>query len=375
MVDRIAVKVLSASDLTFFQEHLGRSNRSKQKSINLNANVLTGVLYPALAGEDADVAQEIPVRVSVFGPSATDPEYRFARSITKGARYKNWRLNGAAVPDPDNEPGRFSALQPGDISVIEFIGNPVPTDVRLVLVSQAAEPGLVAALAQMTPGGRRSMEAVSRGDLAELSAQQALPDQHQLRALLQDQEIAALLEEAHAGAEPAVRRLRERVARPVSQADLRAARASAERIGLLGEALVAEFLNLEAELGRLTNVQWVSEIDAAASWDFEALDLEGETVRFDAKSTSGAHGRAFIVSGAEVAAAAGPTPYRIIRASEVSQDGGRIAISAPINGLMGEVLAASDQLPAGLLPVGFSVSPDALVWEDRAYFERPDEPE
>ena len=40
--------------------------------------------------------------------------------------YKNWRLNGEFVRDPEGQSGRYDRLTPGDIAVMEFGGDPAP---------------------------------------------------------------------------------------------------------------------------------------------------------------------------------------------------------------------------------------------------------
>ena len=48
MMDKLALKRLTASDLTFFEWHFKNRNVGNQKAINLNADVFSDQLYPAL---------------------------------------------------------------------------------------------------------------------------------------------------------------------------------------------------------------------------------------------------------------------------------------------------------------------------------------
>jgi hypothetical protein len=93
MVQRLALKRLTKSDLTIFESHFRTRNAGNQKSINLNADVFVSELYPAVPTLALSNGNEMPVSVGIFGPS-TRPELPLARKIIKGAAYKNWRLNG-----------------------------------------------------------------------------------------------------------------------------------------------------------------------------------------------------------------------------------------------------------------------------------------
>ena len=48
MMDKLALKRLTASDLTFFEWQFKNRNAGNQKAINLNADVFSNQLYPAL---------------------------------------------------------------------------------------------------------------------------------------------------------------------------------------------------------------------------------------------------------------------------------------------------------------------------------------
>lgn len=373
MPERIAIKLLSGSDLTFFDTFFKRSNIGNQKAINLNADVFAKQFYPDFAERSLGENVEIPVSVTVFGPRP-GKAYKFARSITKKTGYKNWRLNGAAVPDPDNEAGRFDHLQVDDLAVLEFTGDAIPEAVRIIIVSARDDPEFHARLRAEVPGGKKSMIAVSRAHLTELASLESVGPKHPIRALLADPELDELLEQASLGTEPAVRRLREKTGRPLTKSDLATARAKAERIGDDGEALALQLLNHLASEGILPPVTWTAADDAAASWDFETMS--GAPIRFDAKATSRKFETPFHLSGAEtVAAASTEVPYRIIRLYELTEDGAMARISHDINALAREIIAATSHLPRGILPGGFTVAPSVLTWEEPVRIERPDEPD
>ena len=376
MPERIAIKVMSGSDLSFFEELFKqRKTESNQKAINLNADVFANVLYPDFAEKSLGTNVEVPVWVTVHGPRPGKP-YRFPRSITKGEKYKNWRLNGAAVPDPDDEPHKFNDLDTDDVAVMEFHGDAEPGAVTMIVISAKLDAKLRDVLAAETPGGKQTMAAVSRKKLSEIVEGIGVGTDHPIRALLLDQEFEALLEEAQTGTEVSVRKLRARASRKVTKADIDAALERIKRIGSAGEALAHVLLTKMKSDGTLTAVSWTSEDDAAASWDFEVEELGGKRVRLDAKSTTRAFESYFFLSAAEaVAASELAVPYRIIRISNLTEDGAVARISEDINALAALIVDSTKHLPAGILPTGFSLDISALKWGPAVQVERPDEPE
>ena len=377
MVERVAVKILSASDLTFFEMHHKTSQVGNQKSINLNADVFCKKLYPALIDRARGEDIEIPVSVTVYGP-AGGPAYRFPRSITRKGSYKNWRLNGAAVPDPEGEPGRFDILQERDVVVIEFSGESQPTAVTMILVSATVDPALAGALIREAGVGsdsRKSMFQLTKLRLSQLADESATPAEHPLRLLLSDPDLEEELEDAAYGNEAALRQLRSRPHRPISKTDLLKARENADRVGFEGEELAWHALKEQQARGELRDVVWTASAYAAAAWDFEVKMPDGRRVLIDAKSTTGAFGRKLHVSAAEIAAAASGEEYRILRVFELDEAGARMSLSEPVVGLAKEIVKAAAGMPAGVAPDSFSVDPVALNWDEPFVVRRPDQPE
>lgn len=373
MPERIAIKILTGSDLTFFDTFFKRSNIGNQKAINLNADVFAKQFYPDFAERSQGREIEIPISVTVFGPRPGKP-YRFARSITKKTGYKNWRLNGAAVPDPENEAGRFDHLAVGDIAILEFQGDAVPEAVRIVIVSSGDDPRLHARLKPGTPSEKKSMAAVSRSRLSEIATEAGVSLDHPIRTLLEDPELDEILEQALLGVEPAVRKLKERAGRRLTKSDLKMARDRAERVGDDGEALAHLLLARMTADEILPKVNWAAREDAGASWDFETT--ENPPLRFDAKSTTRKFETPFHLSAAEtVAASTVGIPYRIIRIYELTEDGAFARVSEDINTFSASILSATEGLPRGVLPVGFTVDPTILAWGKAIRIDRPDEPE
>src|SRR3546814_14097949 len=74
--ERIAIKILSPSDLTFFDALYKQSNvGGNQKAINLNANVFAKILYPDFAARSLGQDEDDPISITVFEigtPSRSD---------------------------------------------------------------------------------------------------------------------------------------------------------------------------------------------------------------------------------------------------------------------------------------------------------------
>ena len=86
---KIAIKRLSASDLTFFEHQFRNTAGTKQKAFNLDRAVFDDELYPSLPlaiGND-----RVPINLSIFGPGL-EGLHNLQRKILK--QQKNWRLNG-----------------------------------------------------------------------------------------------------------------------------------------------------------------------------------------------------------------------------------------------------------------------------------------
>jgi hypothetical protein len=138
MADRIAIKRMTASDCTLFEAVFRKIDAGNQKAINLNADVLTGELYPSLPSVAAATNHEIALSVSIYGPGFKGA-HKLSRKIIKNATYKNWRLDGEFIFGPPGDESRYDDIQPGDLAVMAFkdAGGASPTGMDLILVSQA----------------------------------------------------------------------------------------------------------------------------------------------------------------------------------------------------------------------------------------------
>ena len=191
MADRLALKQLTKSDLTFFESLFRSLNVGNQKSINLNADVFVQQFYPSLPSLiGSGAADRILVSLTVIGPAAAPP-YVLSRAVTKRDAYKNWRLNGEFIWDPEDQPHRFDVLSANDLALIEFSGDPAPQNVSLLLLAQKSpiDAALHKSLAPMIPGGRKTMVQISRQELA--AAAIGVPSSHPVWALAKSVNLRA----------------------------------------------------------------------------------------------------------------------------------------------------------------------------------------
>ena len=378
MPERIALKKLTASDLTFFEWHFRNRNAGNQKSINLNADVFVDRLYPTTPGiGDSPVATPIPVALTLYGPGKKGA-YNLARKIVKGGSYKNWRLNGEFVYNPDGDPDRFNVLQPDDLALLIFKGDTLPSAVDAVLISAsvAEDASLHTELSRLVAVGRRSMIRLGRADLQAAAATASVPPGHPVEQFLSDPEFESAIEDAAHGSDAGSRAVRRRTGRKVTGADLQKARENAERIGRDGEGLVSLFLDRKVKDGEMSSSEWTSDTNAVSPYDFEATDSAGKTIKIEVKSTEGDFGRTVHISAAEIAEAAeSKERYDLYRVFGINADGAKLKIAENINTYARSVADSLAALPKGIRPDGFSLDPAALDWGDEIEIERPEEPE
>lgn len=137
MARKLALKRLTASDLTFFEWHFRNRPAGNQKAINLNADVFVDQLYPSLPEIARDRGGRIPIDFHLYGPGLNGP-YILQRKIIKFGTYKNWRLDGEFIHNPVDSPERFNPLQPGDLVILDFNGDPVyPNSIKAFFLARA----------------------------------------------------------------------------------------------------------------------------------------------------------------------------------------------------------------------------------------------
>ncbi len=359
---RIALKRLSASDLSLYRSQFRQRGTSKQKGINLNARVIDGILYPGLRDivvRAGRLGHSLTLRT--FGPAGRPAAPDLKRKVVKSSGSKNLRLNGEVVPDPDGEPGRYDALKKGDFAIMAFDGDTTPTLLNLVLLA-IAEPSDKAACDNAAALlGTRSMIALDAAKV--LALMKGVAPEHPVARLLDPDVAEDDLISAVEGVAGAVESLKQRrQARPISAEELARARERAAQIGRDGEALVNDWLEAENEAGRISSFRWASDENAVESFDFEVVPGT-EMEWWDVKTTTGDFDRPFHISTGEVVACAGaPGPYRVARvwdleAAPMMQQSGDLRAWATA------VIASMDHTPAGVTVDGFTVQPGSLPWE------------
>jgi hypothetical protein len=371
MSRKIAVKRLTASDLTIFRNIFEtRGAGGNQKSINLNADIFIDVLYPSLP--DAPEAEDgrLPVDLYVYGPGP-GAELNLQRKIIKGGTYKNWRLDGEFIRE---EPARFDHLHPDDYVVMEFVGNIVPTQAKLLFVAKTlpADATLYQQLHAVMPPGARSMLAVNAQQLASFIRAAGVPPDHPANEFILD----AALEDAVQGGQEGIRRLlSRRSGRAVSVSDLRRARAQNDRDGELGEEFVNEHLSGERTAGRITGFRWESRDNPVSPFDF-AIQWQKANTKMDVKSTRGEFERPIHVSiGQLVEMVRGPERYDLYRVYAMTESEARLRVARDVKAFAEGILNSLASLPAGVTVDSVSVLPASVgAWEpETALTLTPDE--
>lgn len=373
--DFIAAKRLAASDLTFFERLFRILNVSGQKSITLNADVLTGEFYPDLDNFLDPDSQELRLGLDIYGPAAAG-RYHVTRKIIKGGSYKNWRLNGEFIYDPEDKPHRFDPMRAGDIAIIGFDGKPAPSTIRLVLLARAdhIDGTLHSAIAPLIPGGRKSMVSLTQAQLTAALAQPGVPDGHPLALLALDPVAQAALEDAAQAGLRGIRAVdQRRHGRPVTKAELERAKRSADATGAAGEELVNDYLTALQANGGIPDFSWASAGNAISPYDFAVLSQGGSAVvtRIDVKASKGPFDTAFHISLAEIACAAqSATPYVIYRVFDLTGEGGKIGVSGDIREFAQALYKAhADSMPGEVAADSFSVpvNTPGLTWAEPVY--------
>ena len=369
MQRRIALKRLTASDLTLFEWQFRNRNAGNQKSINLNADVFIDQLFPSLPEAAAETGGRIPLDLSIYGPGYAGL-HNLQRKILKGGAYKNWRLDGEFISNPQDEPERYDVLQPGDLALFEFRGRIIPNAAKLILVARdvPSDQPLYALLASYL--GNRKMIAVAVGELQAIGGQ-FNDDAHPFRELT----IDAALEDAALGGVKGIRVLRRRPAtRALSREELQRARRIAEEIGRVGEELVCQYLIGLKAGGAIRNFVWTADQNAVAPYDF-LITLNDETeVAVDVKSTSGEFERSIHISTAELTEMTGARRYDIYRVYGVLETTGTMRIAENVGAFAGTILRGIN-MPPGITVDSVSLDAGTLPFDAPRQLEIPDSEE
>jgi hypothetical protein len=352
MKKKLAVKRLTASDLTFFEWHFRNQNAGNQKAINLNADVFVDQLYPSLPELAARKDGKIPLDLFLHGPGAAG-ELNLQRKIVKFGSYKNWRLNGEFIYE---EPERFKVLHAGDFAVMEFTGEGIPHSARIVLLAAnvPSDKPLCDALAVRV----RSMTSLTETSLREIVSLASVPDSHPITELL----LEETLEDAAQNGEQGIRRiLSRRSGRRVSKEDLLRARERADEVGTGGEELVnSHLLGLQSSSG-IKSFVWESQVNSVSPFDFKIERTDGTTILIDVKTTIGDFERVFHVSISELRQMADATNiYCIYRVYRMENGTAQLRISEPVQAVASNILTAFAGAPTGVTIDSISISPALL---------------
>ncbi|WP_442593314.1 protein NO VEIN domain-containing protein [Parapusillimonas sp. JC17] len=363
MPRKLALKRLTASDLTFFKWHFQYQPAGNQKAFNLDARILTGAMYPEL-GRPSTLRNPIYLlTLHLFGPGLVQP-YTLARKILK--QQKNWRLNGEQIDNPDDDPERYNILSPGDFALFEFSGNDKPEAVKINFVASgvAADTAIHRELARRYPSG--SMWLLQETIIADVLAAAAPPAGHPLNGWI---ESDALEDAALGGATGTAAINRRSGGRGITPEDFIRSRQAAEQTGVTGENLLNTYLDYERSQGRISEFEWTASINAVAPFDFQVSPTPGETRAIDAKSTSGAFTNPLHLSLGEVQRAVhGPEPYDIYRLYEVTDDTAKMRIARDIGPQLRDILDQLSALPSGVTADGISVRPSVLNFDTEELF-------
>ncbi len=366
---KLALKRLAASDLTLFEWHFRHRNAGNQKAINLNRNVFIDELYPALPEAAAEQEGRLPLNLTILGPNGAGA-VNLQRKIIKFGSYKNWRLNGEFIYNPQNEPDRFNELRADDLALFEFSGRVAPTSARMVLLGAKYSSDVDLHKALVGRLGGAKMISLTQDELTRLIDEANAPLQHPIRLLAIDE----IVEDAAQGGAAGLERLWTGVARQkLSSEALEKARRNAEDIGRLGEELVNAHLGSALAAGNIEELEWTSAENAVAPYDFKMRE-KGVAVLLDVKSTAGDFGRSLHISMNEVRQMAnGVDRYDIWRIYAINGSEAKARIAADIGHFGKSLLDALHLLPQGVTPDGFSVDPKRLPFGPEMVIRGPEE--
>lgn len=358
MQRKIAVKRLSASDLTLFEHHFRHTEGTKQKALNLDVAIFIDRFYPGLLARLDATKDRLPLDLSIYGPGGAGL-HNLQRKILK--QQKNWRLNGELIYNPPEDDDRYNLLQTGDYAVLEFFGDVEPQSARIYLVAKSTDPTLFAAITDKYAESfsvRKGMEAVDAEELIDVIQGLGLPPEHPLLDLADSD---ALEDAAQGGIEGITKLRTHRKARGVSREELAQAKKIAEKNGRLGEEILNVWLEDQANAGVILGFCWDSNHNAIAPYDFSIYDGETAVRRIDAKSTSGDFNNRIHVSIAELNEMAhGCVPYDIYRLYNMKESKANLRIARDLKSFADEILGAFSSLPSGVAVDSISIDPSGL---------------
>jgi hypothetical protein len=314
----------------------------------------------------------LPLDLFLYGPGL-EGEYNLQRKIVKSGAYKNWRLNGEFIFNPQDSPDRFNSLKPGDFVIFDFLGDLLPTSARAVFISKSIPED--AKLHAIFEGalGQNSMAAWTASRMAELIERVAPPDAHPINELLLD---AALEDAALKGIQGTTRLLRRKSGRKLSRQDLKVALEKAEDTGSKGEAFVNAYLVKLKENHEIRSFDWVSDENAIAPNDF-SVDVDGKhSILIDVKSTSGDFECPIHVSASELFAMQGAQQrYDLYRVYQMGETRATLRVAQDLRSFAKGILQGLAALPPGVTADSVSVKCSIFHFGDPIEIAFPDEAE
>ena len=367
---KIALKRLTASDLTFFEWHFRNHNAGNQKAINLNANVFVDKLYPLLPEAAKETKGKLPIDLYIYGPGLAN-EYNLQRKIVKFGTYKNWRLNGEFVYNPDSSEERFNVLEPGDFVILEFTGDALkPDSVRAIFISKNVSEDVELHSTLTAHLGKRRMASLTETDLTNLINSSDVLSEHPIRDFVLDE---ALEDAALGGAQGREKLSKRRSGTKVSKEDLQKARNNAEETGQVGEEYVNAYFTALLSSGDIESFEWASSQNAVSPYDFRAKYPNEPELLVEVKSTIGCFNRKVHFSLAELEKMASSTdPYVIYRVFNITEEGAELRIAEDTRAFALDIINAFRYLPNGVISDSVSFSPDLLDFGSSIYLQFPD---
>lgn len=368
MPHKLAIKRLTASDLTFFEYHYRHRPTAKQKAININADVFVEKLFPGL--NDPSAGKRFPVDLLIYGPGI-EGAINLQRKILKSEGAKNWRLNGELVYTPD-ESSRFNALKVGDIAVFGFNEGMFPVSISLVLIAASIDEDrqLHHILDQLL--SQSSMSALLPAQLdTVITDADPLPDHPIYELILDTTRLNADLEDVALGGNRGKTKLmRRRTSRAMTRDALLKAKENADFTGLRGEQFVNAHLSKLKSTDSIHDFEWTASINAINPYDFW-INYDG-TARtlVDVKSTQGEFERTLHISLSELQQmSTGVERYDIFRVFGMSESTAQLRIAENVGDFARHILQVFRNLPEGILADSISFSPTLLPFGPTIHLE------
>jgi hypothetical protein len=303
---KIAIKLLSDSDLSLFEGHAAHAG---QRAIELEANVFLDSFYPGLRSLHEQVA--IPLVVS--GPGGGGA-HRLTREIQRARGLNRWCLGGERIHDPAGKSGLYATLTVGDYGIFAFDGDTRPIIVTLVLVSARDDPRLHEAItARCGFTARNSMVVVPGLLISELRVVSggAYSGEHPLDVL----GFRDTVEQVLFGDMATARSLQLPSDGLMSHDDLRQQLQSAEEFVQWGEELFGTWLVASGHCEE--EFEWISQTHVRSVFDYEVRSakwIDGApsvcVCEVDARTFRTA--TAFDRRRTEIRSADGKLPYRAV---------------------------------------------------------------